>query len=67
MVDLTLSGIDQGQWFDLYHGKEIDSVNVTSGVTATLSLDVEAGGYGAVLVTTSGVDQVQWEYSVQYV
>ena len=43
-------------------GREIDNVNVTIGVdggsvTATLSLDVEAGGYGAVLVTSSGVDQ----------
>ena len=32
------------------------SVNVTSG-DATFSLDVEAGGYGAVMMTSSAVDQ----------
>ena len=65
MVELTLSGIDQGQWFDLYHGREILNANVTNG-EATLSLDVEAGGYGAVMVTSSGVDQDFQVYWVSF-
>ena len=64
VVELTLSGIEQGQWFDLYHGKEIVDANVVGG-EATFSLEVEAGGYGAVMVTASGVDQDFQVYCLQ--
>ena len=60
VVDLALDGIqgaEEPQWFDLYHGNQMDDVTSDDGgATARLSLHVEAGGYGAVLLTLTGTD-----------
>ena len=48
-VELSLNGLDSAleqQWFDLYHGMELDNMH-----NGTLKIFVEANGYGAILVT----------------
>ena len=48
-VELRLNGLDSAleqQWFDLYHGIELDNMH-----NGTFKIFVEANGYGAVLVT----------------
>ena len=65
-VHLTLQGLDGSineKWIDAYHGKFLENVKMNSktGLNEVL-LNIEAGGYGAILLTLGELTEVDDEF-----
>ena len=65
-VQLTLQGLDGSineKWIDAYHGKLIEDVKINSktGLNEVI-LHIEAGGYGAILLTLGELTEVDDEF-----